>query len=146
MKADAVVWAKGGPTTKRVSKETLNHRALIEAVSGLDVYRHTSEAYRRAYEALGIDLVNRVPTENAPAPTPEGSVRPHPAHTDYDLAPLGVYDTACRRRYACRDADDVWSFDMDRVRYADLITPVPHPCDSADIALREQALGDAGLY
>lgn len=146
MKAEALAWASGLPSTKRISKETLNHRPLIEAVSGLDAYRHTPEAYRRAYEALGIDLVNRVPTENAPAPTPEGSVRPHPAHPDYDLAPLGVYDTACRRRYACRDADEVWSFDIRRVRYTDLITPVPHPCDAADIALREQALGTVGLY
>ena len=146
MKADAIAWAKGMPATKRVSKETLNHRALIETVSGLDVYQRTPEAYRRAYEALGIDLVNRVPTENAPEPTPEGRVRPHPAHPDYDLAPLGVYDTACRRRYACRDADEIWSFDIGRVSYAELVTPAPHPCTEADIAVRERALGDIGLY
>lgn len=40
MKDDVYVWARGRPSAKRVSKETLNHRALIEAVSGLDVYRH----------------------------------------------------------------------------------------------------------
>ncbi len=146
MKDDVLAWASRRPATKRVSKETLNHRGLIEFVSGLDVYRQTAEAYRRAYEALGIDLVNRVPTENAPAPTPEGSARPHPARPDYDLAPLGVYDTACRRRYPCRDADDVWTFDASRVRYADLVTPVPHPCDARDIAIREKELGDIGLY
>lgn len=146
MKDDVLAWASGRPAAKRVSKETLNHRGLIEFVSGLDVYRQTAEAYRRAYEALGIDLVNRVPTEREPAPTPEGQVRPHPEHPEYDLAPLGVFDTACRRRYACLDVDDVWSFDVSRVRYAELVTPVPHPCDARDIASREQALGDIGLY
>jgi len=146
MKSDVTAWSAGRQTGKRVSKETLNNRALIETVSGLDVYRHTAEAYSRAYAALGIDIVNRVPTENAPEPTPEGTVRQHPEHTDYDLAPLGVFDTACRRRYACRDVDEVWSFDISSLRYADLVTPVPHPCNAADIANREQALGDIGLY
>ena len=141
-----LAWAAGRPTAKRVSKETLNHQGLIEFVSGLDAFRHTPEAYGRAYEALGIDLVNRVPIENAPEPTSKGTVRQHPEHPDYDLAPLGVFDTACRRRYPCRDADDVWSFDISSLRYADLVTPVPHPCNAADIAHREQALGDIGLY
>lgn len=146
MKADALAWAAGRPSGKRVSKETLNHRGLIESITGLDVYVRTAEAYARAYEALGIDIVNRVPLENAPAPTPAGTVRPHPDRPEYDLSHLGVFDTACRRKYACRDADDVWTFDACRVRYADLVTPVPHPCTRGDIRSRESALGDAGLY
>ncbi len=56
---------KGAPTGKRPCKETLNHAALISRVSGLDVYEHTPEAFRRAYAALGIDIINRVPLDNA---------------------------------------------------------------------------------
>ena len=66
MKSDVLAWANGHPTSKRVAKETLNHPGLIELVSGLNVYEHTAKAYRRAYEALGIDIINRVPLENAP--------------------------------------------------------------------------------
>lgn len=146
MKTDALAWAEGRPAAKRVSKETLNHRGLIELVSGLDVYAHTAEAFRRAYQALGIDIINRVPLENAPEPTPAGSVRPHPANPDYDLTALGVYDTASRRRYPCQYADDVWGLDFWSVRYSDLITPVPHPCTCSDMRARERALGDVGLY
>lgn len=146
MKADALAWAAGRHAAKRVSKETLNHRGLIERVSGLDVYTDTREAFLRAYGALGIDIVNRVPLKNAPAPTLPGSVRPHPENPDYDLSALGVYDTASRRRYACRDADEVWAFDTRRVGYSDLVTPAPHPCAAQDIRARERALGDVGLY
>ena len=70
MHQDVMQWATGTPTDKLISKEFPNHRGLIEMVSGLDVYQHTPEAYKRAYQALGIDLINRVPLENAPEPTP----------------------------------------------------------------------------
>jgi hypothetical protein len=146
MKKDVINWAAGCAGTKRISKETLNHRELIERVSGLDVYRNTAEAYRRAYQALGIDLINRVPLENAPPPVSSGTTCPHPEHPDYEISPLGVYDTAARMRGACRDADDVWSFDMQQLCYTDLITPVPHPCDAKDICTRETAGGDIGQY
>lgn len=136
MKKDFIHWAAGCPAGKRISKETLNHRELIERVSGLDVYQNTVEAYRRAYQALGIDLINRVPLENAPAPVPAGTTRPHPANPDYELSPLGVYDTAARLRSACVEADEVFNFNMEGLAYTDLITPVPHPCDAADIQLR----------
>jgi hypothetical protein len=66
MRQDSLKWASGEPTEKLVTKETLNHRELVELVSGLDVYQHTAEAYRRAYQALGIDIVNRMPLESAP--------------------------------------------------------------------------------
>jgi len=146
MRADALAWAGGQTAKKRASKETLNHRALIERVSGLDVYAHTAEAFHRAYAALGIDIVNRVPLENAPAPTSPAVVRPHPTHPDYDLSELGVYDTASRRCYPCRDPDEVWDLRAQDIRYSDLVTPVPHPCTARDIRAREQSLGQAGLY
>lgn len=165
MKADVLAWAAGQPTAKRVSKETLNHRGLIELVSGLDVYAHTAAAYRRAYEALGIDLINRVPLENAPPPTPPGERRSHPLNPDYDLTALGVYDTACRRALtveaappplfsrserdegvASTESDDLWRFDVAALRYAQLVTPVPHPASAADARARQTALGEVGLY
>lgn len=145
MKSDVLNWARGQPGRKRVSKETLNHRDLIELVSGLDVYRHTAEAYRRAYRALGIDIVNRVPLENAPMPVPAGQVKPHPTRP-YHFTTLGVYDTAMRHTHACAEPDEVWSLDVEALLYEDLITPVPHSCDEEDIRSREAALGGVGLY
>ena len=145
MKQDVLRWAEGVPTDKLVTKETLNHRALIELVSGLDVYQHTAEAYRRAYQALGIDIVNRVPLGNAPAPTPAGQTRPHPTKP-YHYAPLGVYDTVMRHTYPCTTPEAVWDLDVGSLSYDDLLTPVPHPCTAEDIQAREAAIGEVGLY
>lgn len=145
MKADVYRWSEGRAGEKLVSKETLNHAGLIERVSGLDVYEHTPEAYRRAYEALGIDLVNRVPLTNAPAPTPADVTRPV-AGCPYRRGPLGVYDTVMRESYLCAAPEDVWSLDTAAVSYEDLLVPVPHPCTAPDIRVREAAIGDIGLY
>ena len=145
MRSDIIAWAAGQPTSKLAAKETLNHPGLITLVSGLDVYQHTAEAYRRAYEALGIDIINRVPLENAPAPTPAGETRPHPARP-YRYAPLGVYDTVMRHTYACATAEEVWGLDVAGLSYDDLLTPVPHPCHADDICGREAAIGEVGLY
>lgn len=145
MKRDAENWAKGSRGAKLVSKETLNHRGLIERVSGLDVYQQTPEAYRRAYEALGIDIVNRVPLTNAPAPTPPGETLPVPGRP-YERGSLGVYDTVMRNAYLCPTPEDIWSLDMADLSYQDLLVPVPHPCAADDIRGREMALGDVGLY
>jgi hypothetical protein len=145
MRRDVLQWAAGEPSGKFVAKETLNHRELIELVSGLDVYSHTAEAYRRAYQALGIDMVNRVPLENAPPPTPHGETRPHPTKP-YHYAPLGVYDTVMCHTFPCETPEEVWDLDMSTVRYDDLLTPVPHPCAAEDIHAREAFLGEVGLY
>jgi len=145
MRQDGLKWASGEPTEKLVTKETLNHRELVELVSGLDVYQHTAEAYRRAYKALGIDIVNRVPLENAPPPTPKGQSRPHPEHL-YTYGHLGVYDTVTRHTYECASPDEVWDLNLNEIHYGDLLTPVPHPCEPGDIREREHAIGDVGLY
>lgn len=146
MKRDVIKWMAEGSAGKRVSKETLNHRELIELVSGLDVYEHTQEAFLRAYQALGIDLINRVPLQNEPKPEPTGCSRTHPCTPNYELVPLGVYDTACRTHYFCKDVEAVWDVDMNTVRYSDLIVPPPHPCDAGDIRSREAVLGEIGCY
>jgi hypothetical protein len=146
MKEDVVNWAQGKRGSKRISKETLNHRRLIERVSGLDVFTNSKEAYLRAYQALGIDLINRVPLENAPVPVPGRMTRRHPDYPDYKLSSLGVYDTVARMCGACDEVDDVFGFDMEGLAYTDLITPVPHPCDADDIRRREAAIGEIGQY
>jgi hypothetical protein len=145
MRADVIAWANCRPTGKLVSKETLNHPGLITLVSGLDVYQHTPEAYRRAYQALGIDIINRVPLCNAPPPTPAGFTRLHPTRP-YRYSALGVYDTVMRHTFACADVDDVWRLDVAELSYDDIITPVPHSCHADDIQAREAAIGEVGLY
>ena len=145
MKNDVLAWAGGRQPSKVVSKETLNHPGLIQMVSGLDVFQHTPMAYLRAYEALGIDIINRVPRNNAPPPTPQGQTRQHPTRP-YWLSHLGVFDTSMRVEYACRQPEDVWNLDMNSVEYDDLFVPVPHGCRQEDIRLREKALGKIGLY
>lgn len=142
---DVLKWAAGQGPAKRPSKETLNHPALIEFVSGLNAFMDTIEAYRRTYEALGIDIINRIPLENAPAATPPGQKRKDPARP-YEYVHLGVYDTALRTRYMCGDPDEVWDLDVEGIAYEDLVVPVPHPCRKDDIADRQNALGHAGLY
>jgi hypothetical protein len=145
MRHDVMMWAQGTPTQKIVSKEFINHRGLIELVSGLDVYQHTPEAYSRAYQALGIDLINRVPLENAPEPTPVGKTRPH-STKPYNYAALGVYDSIMRHTYPCDTPEAVWDLDVEALRYEELLTPIAHPCRTDDIEAREQAIGEVGVY
>lgn len=149
MKSDVLQWSTGEKTDTIVSKETLNHRGLVELASGIDVYEDTRAAYLAAYRSLGIDLINRVPLENAAPPTPAGERRAHPTHPDYVLLPLGIYDTAFRHRHPCSTPEDLWNpnrLDIAALRYDDLIVPVPHPCRGEDIRKREDALGEVGLY
>ncbi len=145
MRMDVEKWADGGRGEKLVSKETLNHRGLIELVSGMNVYEDTPEAYRRAYEALGIDIINRVPLTNAPSPTPVDETRPV-AGRPYRRSSLGVYDTVMRHTYLCQSPEEVWSLNMSDLSYEDLLVPVPHPCSAHDTREREAAIGDIGLY
>lgn len=145
MKQDVLNWYEGKSSGKMISKETLNHPGLIEAVSGLNVYTHTREACLRAYEALGIDIINRVPVENAPLPTPPGVVREHP-YLPYNYSNLGVYDTVLCNKYLVDKYEDVYKLSPDDFNYSDLVVPVPHSCEPEDILLRQQALGNIGLY
>ena len=145
MRRDVIAWAESKPTAKIISKEYPNNRELIELVSGLDVYQHTAEAYKRAYQALGIDLINRVPLENAPQPTSDGETRQHPTKP-YNYAALGVYDSVMRHTYPCATPEDVWDLDVEALRYEDLITPVAHPPWADDIKAREEAIGEIGQY
>ena len=93
-------------TEKRPSKETLNHPELIRLASGLNPYTRTSEAYLAAYRSLGIDLINRVPEANAPAPLDPGEVRD--AGDGYREAYLGVYGSVARHVYPFAEVEDFW--------------------------------------
>ncbi len=146
MLSDVLAWAEFRPTGKIVSKETLNHPGLIARVTGLDPYLDTPKAYAQAYEALGIDLINRVPTENAPPSTPPGKIRPMPHHEDYLLSHLGVYDSAMRTKYPCKTHEDIWELDLSTYDDHDLVVPVPHPNKANDIRARQEAIGEIGLY
>jgi hypothetical protein len=145
MRVDVIKWSQGQACAKVISKETLNHPQLIEYVSGLDVYAHTREAYLRAYRATGIDLINRVPLENARLPLVRDERSADP-NTFYAYSPLGVYDTATRIKYECSAVEQVWDLDVEALCYKDLVTPVPHPCEKGDIRIRNAALGEIGLY
>lgn len=145
MRKDAIAYFEGRPTGKLAAKETLNHRGLVEMVSGLDVYEQTPEAYSRAYEALGIDIINRVPLANAPAPTPQGKIRRH-STLPYRYATLGIYDTVMRHTYPCKTPEEVWDLDVTSISHLDLLNGVPHNCLPDDIRTREAALGEIGVY
>jgi len=145
MKKDVLLWSEGKSGEKLISKETLNHRLLVKLVSGMNVYTNTREAFLAAYEALGIDIINRVPVENAPMPSEEGITRRHP-HLPYSYSRLGIYDTVMCNDYPLKGLDEVYNLDFNSVEYSDLLVPVPHSCDPADIRMRQDALGDTGLY
>lgn len=146
MKQDVLKWSRGEKPGKVISKETLNHPGIIEHVTGLNVFSDTKDAFLEAYRALGIDIINRVPSQNAPAPCKPGRQIPHPDNPDYTRAALGVYDTVFRHSFPFSSLEDFWAADQQGPVYDELIVPVPHPCDPEDIRLRENILGDTGLY
>ena len=129
---------------KRPSKETLNHPDLIRLASGLNPYTQTPEAYLEAYRSLGIDLINRVPEGNAPAPLEFGEVRD--AGGGYREAYLGVYSTVARHVYPFASVEEFWEAQGLDPLYEQLRTPVPHRLDAAEIGRKNELLGETGLY
>ncbi len=144
MKSDVILASRGELPLKRPSKETLNHPGIILLASGLDPLTETKSAYLSAYEALGIDIVNRVPLENASPPLAAGEVED--LGNGYRKTSLGLYDTVSRNEFPFRDVEEFWASEDLRLDYRSLVTPVPHPLDIEDIRSREEALGERGLY
>jgi len=144
MKSDVVLAYRGESPPKRPSKETLNHPGIIRLASGLDPLTETKAAYLSAYEALGIDIVNRVPLENAPRPLGPGEVVD--LGNGYRKTPLGLYNTVFRNEFPYRDVEEFLTAGDIRLDYRSLVTPVPHPLDLEDIRSREETLGERGLY
>jgi hypothetical protein len=137
-------WGADTAARKRPSKETLNHPGIIRLASGRDPFTDTPKAYRTAYRRLGIDLVNRVPEENAPAPLNPGEVRE--VDGDHQEAYLGVYNTCFRSRFPFRSVEEFWAADPLDPEYGRLVTPVPHRLDRALIGRKMELLGEVGLY
>jgi hypothetical protein len=129
---------------KRPSKETLNHPGLIRLASGRDPFSDTAAAYREGYRNLGIDLVNRVPEENAPLPLEPGEVAER--DEQYLEAYLGVYNTCFRKRYLYRSVEEFWAAPPPDPEYTDLVTPVPHRLERGEIGRKMDILGEIGLY
>jgi len=144
MKCDVLSLSKLEISLKKPSKETLNHPGLIKLASGLDPYDETLMAYLKAYESLGIDIINRVPEKNASQPMKPGES----AWLDdrYKKAHLGLYDTYCRIKYPYEKVDDFFNSDDIRLDYNELITPVPHSLDKNSINRKISLVGDIGIY
>jgi hypothetical protein len=131
-------------TEKHPSKETLNHPDLINLASGLNCYTNTPEAYLEAYRSLGIDLINRVPEENVPAPLACGEVRE--AGGGYKEAYLGLFSTVARHVYPFSSVEEFWAAPSLDPKYEQLRTPVPHRLDAGEIRRKNELLGEVGLY
>lgn len=137
MKDDVIKWSRGESTGKMISKETINHPGLIELATGRDVFGDTPEAYREAYRRLGIDLINRVPLSNAPAPCPAGEIAPGPRPGTMRQA-LGVYDSIVHSRYACETVEKLWDLDLSKI-----LVDWPPPADQ--LRRESEYLGDFGV-
>ncbi len=144
MKSDVLSLSELKFALKKPSKETLNHPDLIELASGLDPYNETPAAYIKAYESLGIDIINRVPEENAPVPMKPGKSAWY--DNNYKKAYLGLYDTCCRVKYPYENVDDFFNSKIISLDYNELITPVPHTMDKEIISRKMSLVGDIGIY
>jgi hypothetical protein len=131
-------------TEKPSSKETLNHPDLIQLASGLSPYTQTPRAYLEAYKSLGIDLINRVPEENAPTPLSFGEVRD--VGGGYREAYLGLYNTVARHLYPFASVEEFWAASDVDPEYEQLRTPVPHRLGAGEIRRKNELLGEVGLY
>ena len=148
MKTDVLAWLDGKPTRKLPSKETLNHPGIIEMASGFDAFQETQAAYLGAYEALGIDIINIVPEENAPEPVRPGEVfwrKGGRVQESY----LGVYNSTSRVRFPYETVEEFWEADISSLEYSGLDLPGAQyfmPCTREAIERKMSLTGNAGLY
>ncbi|MFH1009268.1 MAG: uroporphyrinogen decarboxylase family protein [Candidatus Latescibacterota bacterium] len=148
MKTDVVAWLAGKPTAKRPSKESLNHPGIIELVSGRDVLKETPEAFLSAYRALGIDIINTVPEENAPPPARPGQViRSKGGRVQESY--LGVFNTTSRMQFPYKTVEDFWEADIASLAYGDLDLPGSQymmPCTPEAIERKAALVDEIGIY
>ena len=145
MKADVIsAYSDGRILNKRPSKETLNHPGLIYYASGIDPYEDTPGAYLGAYESLGIDVLNRVPSSNVTKRLEPGESAPY--NERYAHAYLGLYDTFFREHFPYETPEELFADDSFELDYHALITPVPHCLDTQVIGRKMEQAGDIGLY
>ncbi len=146
MKCDVLLLSELKLSSKKPSKETLNHPGIIQLASGLDPYKETSVAYLKAYESLGIDMINRVPEKNAPKPMEPGESAW--LNDEIKKAYLGLYDTHCRMKYPYEKVDDFFNAGAGDIRlnYNELISVVPHSLDKEIINRKMSLVDNIGLY
>jgi hypothetical protein len=144
MKKDVLLMLGGEISSKRPSKETLNHPGIIQLASGHDPYNETSIAYLKAYESLGIDIINRVPERNAPRPMKPGKTGW--LDDSYKKAYLGLYDTYIRVKYPFENVKEFFNSKEIKLDYNELITPVPHSLDEKTINRKMSLVDGIGIY
>jgi hypothetical protein len=144
MKKDALALSDLNITGKRPSKETLNHPGLIYMASGCDPFMDTARAYKEAYRSLGIDLINRMPEENAPIPLNPGQTVDNGKGCKYSY--LGLYDTFAKQKYAFDSVEEFWDAREISLEYDKLLLPVPHSLRKDAIDRKMVLAGDVGLY
>jgi hypothetical protein len=148
MKTAVIKWLEGRPTRKLPSKETLNHPGIIELVSGRDPFRETPEAFSNAYEALGIDIINVVPEDNAPPPARPGQVIMRKGGQVQESY-LGVFNSSSRVRFPYQTVEDFWDADVSSLDYANLHLPGAQycmRCTREAIERKMSSIGETGLY
>ncbi|MCF7854657.1 MAG: uroporphyrinogen decarboxylase family protein, partial [Candidatus Pacebacteria bacterium] len=148
MRDDVLHWLEGRPTGKRPSKESLNHPGILSLVSGRDPFTETPGAFLRAYEALGIDIINMIPQENAPPQVEPGKVVwKHGGRVQESY--LGVYNTTSRVTFPFSTVEEFWNADVASLRYDDLDLPGAQylmPCTPAAIDCKDSLAGRVGVY
>ncbi len=112
MKQDVLDALSGRFPRKIPSKETLNHRGIIEYVSGIDVYEDTPAAFDAAWQKLGIDIHTPLMKENARRPRVPGGTWEEDGRVYSDY---GVYPTSMPLAIPGDQATDA----EDRVFYYD---------------------------
>lgn len=96
MKRD-ILNALSGIFPERIpSKETLNHPEFIEYVTGINPFENTQQAFRIAWEKLGIDIHVPLPKENVLSPELPGSTW---RDGNLRFASMGVYPTSTVTEY-----------------------------------------------
>jgi hypothetical protein len=147
MREDLHTWLEGERPQKLPSKETLNHPELIGLATGLDPFLDTPRAYKRAYEALGIDLINVEPEENAPVPLLPGQVK---MQSDGVMEGyLGVFNASSRVEFPFKTTEEFWNSDIAALEYSQLDLPGAQymmECRRDVIERKMDFIGDVGIY
>ncbi|MGE5221604.1 MAG: uroporphyrinogen decarboxylase family protein [Omnitrophica WOR_2 bacterium] len=112
MKQDVLDALSGRYPHKIPSKETLNHRGIIEYLSGIDVYENTPAAFDIAWRKLGIDIHTPLMKENAPPPRVPGGTWEEDGriYSDYGVYPTSM-PLALAGDPAAQAEDRVFNYD-----------------------------------
>lgn len=148
MKSDIMNWLDSKTTSKLPSKESLNHPGLIRLATGMDPYTNTFKAYKTAYQALGIDIINFMPEKNAPPPLSPGETKfTHDGCVQE--AYYGLYNSSTRVKYPFSTLEEIYDYDFSTLEYNDLPLPGAQylmSCNKEEISRKIEITGNTGLY